>query len=82
MDEAVRAGRVIVMDNGRILTEVTPEEVFSQVERLKHHQLDVPQATELIYRLRASGDPLPECVLTIEDCVAALEPLLNKSTQE
>lgn len=82
MDEAVRAGRVIVMDNGRILTEGTPEEVFSQVERLKHHQLDVPQATELIYRLRASGYPLPECVLTIEDCVAALEPLLNKSTQE
>ena len=78
MDEAVQADRVIVMDSGRILTQGTPEEVFSQVELLKQHKLDVPQATELVYRLRASGFPLPECVLNVEDCVAALEPLLSK----
>lgn len=78
MDEAVQADRVIVMDSGRILTQGTPGEVFSQVELLKQHKLDVPQATELVYRLRASGFPLPECVLNVEDCVAALEPLLSK----
>ena len=72
MDEAVQAGRVVVMDDGQILLQGTPKEVFSHVELLKQHKLDVPQATELIYRLRASGYPLPECVLNEEDCVAAV----------
>ena len=53
MDEAVDADRVVVMDNGKILTEGTPRQVFAQVELLKAHQLDVPQATELIYRLKS-----------------------------
>jgi len=79
MDEAVLADRVIVMDNGNILTEGTPRDVFSQVELLKKHQLDVPQATELIYRLKSSGFDLPDCALNIEECVAALEPLLIDS---
>lgn len=77
MDEAVQAGRVVVMDDGQILLQGTPKEVFSHVELLKQHKLDVPQATELIYRLRASGYPLPECVLNEEDCVAALEWILK-----
>lgn len=77
MDEAVQAGRVVVMDDGQILLQGTPKEVFSHVELLKQHKLDVPQATELIYRLRASGYPLPECVLNEEDCVAALERILK-----
>lgn len=78
MDEAVQADRVIVMDNGDILTEGTPRDVFARVELLKQHQLDVPQATELVYRLKASGFDLPDCALNIEECIAALEPLLNK----
>ena len=77
MDEAVQAGRVAVMDDGQILLQGTPKEVFSHVELLKQHKLDVPQATELIYRLRASGYPLPKCVLNEEDCVAALERILK-----
>ncbi len=79
MDEAVQADRVIVMDSGRILTEGTPREVFAQVELLKQHKLDVPQATELIYRLKAGGVDLPGCALNIEECIAALRPLLNKA---
>ena len=78
MDEAVQASRVVVMDNGQILLQGTPEEVFAHVELLKKHKLAVPQATELIYRLRASGYPLPECVLNEEDCVAALERILKE----
>lgn len=77
MDEAVQAGRVIVMDSGEILTQGTPREVFSQVELLKTHKLDVPQATDLAFRLNGAGCKLPECVLTIDECVAALEPLLS-----
>lgn len=78
MDEAVLADRVVVMDDGNILIQGTPREVFSHVELLKKHQLDVPQATELIYRLKASGCNLPDGILNEEECVAALELLLNE----
>lgn len=79
MDEAVGADRVVVMDSGRILTQGTPRKVFSQVELLKQHKLDVPQATELIYELQKNGFDLPDGVLDIDECVSALEPLLKKS---
>ncbi|MCH4239641.1 MAG: energy-coupling factor transporter ATPase [Oscillospiraceae bacterium] len=78
MDEAVQAGRVIVMDSGTILTQGTPRDVFAQVELLKTHKLDVPQATELAFRLHSAGCGLPNCVLTIPECVDALELLLTK----
>ena len=71
MDEAVEAGRVVVMDGGKILLDGAPQEVFAQVELLKQHQLDVPQATELTYRLQGMGFPMP-CTLTAEECVEAL----------
>lgn len=77
MDEAVTADRVVVMDSGRILTEGTPREVFSKVELLKQHHLDVPQATELCYRLRACGCEAPLGILDAEECVGILEKLLE-----
>lgn len=76
MEEAILADRVIVMDSGRVLTEGTPREVFSQVELLKQHRLDVPQATELIYKLRGCGFDLPKCVLNEEECIEALVKLM------
>lgn len=72
MEEAVLADRVIVMDSGNVLTSGTPREVFAQVELLKQHRLDVPQATELIYKLAGCGFELPKCVLNEEECVQAL----------
>lgn len=78
MDEAVQAGRVVVMDEGDILTEGTPREVFSQVELLKQHHLDVPQATELAYRLRSYGCGIPDGILNEEECVGALYALIRK----
>ena len=80
MDEAVDADRVVVMDNGRILTEGTPRQVFTQVELLKAHQLDVPQSTELIYRLKSCGYHLPDGILNETECIAALEQLLEAET--
>ena len=77
-EEAMQvADRVVVMDNGEILTEGTPREVFSKVELLKTHALDVPQATELIYRLKSGGYNLPDGILDEEECVAALCTLLE-----
>lgn len=81
MDEAVAANRVVVMDKGNIINDGTPREVFSQVEMLKEHHLDVPQSTELIYRLQKQGcSNLPDGVLTEEDCITALELLLKEKS--
>ena len=72
MDEAVLADRVVVMDSGKILTQGTPEKVFSQVELLKRHRLDVPQSAELAYRLKGCGLKIDKIPLTQADCVAML----------
>lgn len=77
MDEAVSADRVVVMDSGRILTQGTPEEVFSQVELLKKHRLDVPQAAELVFRLIGRGLHVDHIPLSEEDCVNMLGEVLQ-----
>lgn len=77
MDEAVLADRVVVMDSGKILTQGKPDVVFSRVELLKKHRLDVPQATELAYKLRGCGVKFDRLPLTTEDCVAMLEEVLR-----
>ncbi len=78
MEEAVLADRVVMLNSGKIILEGTPKEVFSQVELLKKHRLDVPQATELIYQLRGCGYDLPPTVLNEEECVDALMQILKK----
>ena len=80
MDEAVSADRVVVVDNGQILTQGTPREVFSQVELLKQAGLDVPQVTELAFELRKAGIELPADILTEEECAAALTMLLEEGS--
>ncbi len=77
MDEAVQAGRVVVIDDGRILRDGTPKEVFTQVELLKSVGLDVPQVTELVYELRKAGVDLPLDILTEDECYEALKKLLT-----
>ncbi len=77
MDEAVEADRVIVMDGGKVLTQGKPEEVFSQVELLKKHRLDVPQAAELAFRLRGCGLDIKKIPLDGEECVEMLAEVLK-----
>ncbi len=67
MDEAVKADRVVVMDNGKIAMNSTPREVFSLVERVKSLKLDVPQSTELCYMLGIKSS-----VLNVNECVDAV----------
>ncbi len=77
MDEAVLADRVIVMDKGSILTQGTPRQVFSKVELLKEHSLDVPQSVELMYTLKNEyGAAVNEMPLTPAECVQALSEIL------
>lgn len=72
MEEVVYADSVYVMDQGSIVMNGTPREIFSQVELLKKYHLDVPQVTELAHELKKSGINLPEGILTIDELVEAL----------
>ncbi len=72
MDEAVRGDRVYVIDDGHLVMQGHPKEIFAQVETLKGYGLDVPQVTETAYLLRKEGVDLPEDILTIEEMVGAL----------
>jgi energy-coupling factor transport system ATP-binding protein len=72
MEEAVKADRVIVMEQGRIVMDGAPAEIFCKVSRLKAMGLDVPVAAELAYWLRQKGLELPEQITTDEELVMAL----------
>ena len=72
MEEAAQADRVIVMDDGAILFDDTPAEVFSHVEQMKAVGLDVPQVTELVYELRKCGIALDAHIISEEACVDAI----------
>ena len=69
MEEVINADRVIVMDDGRVVMDGTPREIFSRVEELKSYRLDVPQVTILADLLRQSGLDIPLGVLTREELV-------------
>lgn len=79
MDEAVQADRVVVMDDGQVLLDGDPRTVFAQVELLKRHHLDVPQATELVYRLNAAGCRISGTPLNEDECVAAIGAYLKQN---
>ncbi len=75
MDEAVQADRVIVVNNGEIMIDGTPRDVFSDVQKLKNVGLDVPQAKELQSRLKEHGINLNENILFEDECVKAIKEL-------
>lgn len=72
MEEVVDADRVFVMDKGKVVMQGTPREIFSQVDELKRHRLDVPQITLLADELRQSGLPIPAGILTRAELVQEL----------
>ena len=72
MEEVVDADYVYVMEKGNIIMEGTPREIFSSVEELKQHRLDVPQATLVAGELRKKGVKIPAGILTREELVEAI----------
>lgn len=74
MDEAVLADRVVVIDNGEIKMDDTPQNVFSRVDEVKALGLDVPQATELVHQLGFDSDNV---VLNADDCAELLKSKLG-----
>ena len=79
MDEACMADRVIVIDDGKVVVDGTPSEVFSDVERIKKLKLDVPQVTELLYELEKEGFVPPRGVLTVDEAFNAILGLMRIS---
>nr|WP_326165806.1 energy-coupling factor transporter ATPase [uncultured Oscillibacter sp.] len=77
MDEAEGAGRVIVMNDGRVDLDGTPQEVFRQVDRLRHLGLTVPDTVDLLDRLRRRGWDVPLDALGVEECAAAVAAALK-----
>ena len=81
MEEVIEANRIIVMDQGRVVMQGTPKEVFSHVEKLKGYRLDVPQATLVAYELQKKGVPLPDGILSMRELEQELEKLRPASAE-
>ena len=72
MEEVIDSDQVFVMDQGHIVMEGTPKEIFSRVEELKSYRLDVPQVTLLAHELKKAGVEVPDGILTAKELVDAL----------
>lgn len=77
MEEAVTADRILVIDEGSIVMDGEPVEVFSRVEQIKKLGLDIPQVTKLFYELAKEGYGLSYNVLHVEDAVKSLRDFLK-----
>ena len=73
MDEVIHADKVFVMEQGHVVMEGTPREIFSRVEEIKSYRLDIPQVTELAYELNKAGVSMPVGILTVEEFIEALQ---------
>ena len=77
MEEVVDADYVYVMEKGKIVMDGTPRDIFSRVDELKEHRLDVPQATLVADELRSTGVPIPQGILTRKELVDAIMSVAN-----
>lgn len=77
MDEAAMADRLIVIDHGEIVLDGTPQEVFSNVDKVKSLGLDVPQVTELMYDLKKQGVSIDRLPLTVDEAFEIIKALVR-----
>ncbi len=78
MEEAERADRVLVMNDGKFIADGTPKEIFKNVALLKSVGLDVPQTTELLYELNNNEIKVPTDVLSIEETAKVIAAYLEE----
>lgn len=79
MEEAENADRAIVMNDGEIIADGMPSDIFSDVKRLKEVGLDVPQTTELLYSLKNEGFNVETNVISIKDTAKVIAQTLNST---
>ena len=82
MEEVIDADHVFVMDNGKVVMEGTPRQIFSQVDKLKELRLDVPQVTELAYELKKEGLPVKDGIIRNEEFVEEIKRLYLLKTDK
>lgn len=80
-EEVMQADNVILMDKGQILAQGTPEKIFGDLELLHQVKMDVPQVTELAYRLKERGVPIDVPVLTEEQLVEEVIKAYSKNLE-
>jgi energy-coupling factor transport system ATP-binding protein len=72
MEETIDADRLVVMSDGHIVMDGTPKQVFKNVQQLRQLGLDVPETTDILYRLRQHGYDVPLDALSVEQCAQAI----------
>lgn len=77
MDEVTEADRVLVMNEGRLVMQGKPREIFSRPDKLKKYHLDVPQVTELVAELRERGVPVPADIITVDEFIEKMSQILG-----
>lgn len=77
MDEVTEADRVLVMNEGKLVMQGKPREIFSETDKLKKYHLDVPQVTELAAELRKRGVPVPADIITVDEFVDRMSQILS-----
>lgn len=77
MDEVTEADRVLVMNEGKLVMQGKPREIFSDADKLKKYHLDVPQVTELVAELRKRGVPVPADIITVDEFVDRVSQILS-----
>lgn len=82
MNEAVRAGRIIMLDNGHIIKDAPPREIFSDPALLRRYGLDVPQSVALVEKMRRHGISIPGDPITPEECALAIKTALDDKTNK
>lgn len=79
MDEAAQSDRIVIMNSGEIVSDDTPRNTFSNVEKMIELGLDTPQVTRLCHELNKRGINIPETVITVEECANEIMKIASPS---
>lgn len=77
MREVSMFDRVIVLGDGKIVLDDSPENLFSNIEKLKSFGLDLPEVSKFALKLKQNGIDLGKNILNVDDCVTALYDYLE-----
>ena len=82
MEEAESADRVLIMSDGNIISDGTPCEIFSQVDKVKSAGLSVPQTTDLLYKMKLAGFDVESNVISADECANVISNLIENSLKK
>ena len=82
MEEAESADRVLIISDGNIISDGTPCEIFSQVDKVKSAGLSVPQTTDLLYKMKLAGFDVESNVISADECANVISNLIENSLKK